>query len=203
MSKIYEIDISLYDKIKMYPTYDKFIFITKGKKNVVAVDNTSGDFFTEDFSNKTKGLIYLVNDEFMINDVEKEYKTNKNKYKHYNNIVFSQNDYMLDKDLYDRDFLSFDPNKKYEFNIVVGYKKKKIKASIKYALGLASNYESDLLYNERLIFSPLGFEWEYNNNLIHKYLGISPVNKNGIKLPYSNWESPKIEELIQEKNMKV
>lgn len=201
MSKIYEIDISLYDKIRMYPTYDKFIFTTKGKRNVVAVDNTSGDFFTEDFSNKTKGLIYLLDDEFMANDVEKEYKTNKNKYKYYNNIVSSQNDYMLDKDLYDRDFLSFDSNKKYEFNIVLGYKQKKIKATIKDALGLSSNYESDLLYNDRLIFSPLGFEWEYNNSLVHKYLGISPVDKNGIKLPYSSWGSPKIEEL-EEKDMR-
>lgn len=203
MSKIYELDISLFDKIRMYPTYDKFIFTTKGKRSIVAVDNSSGDFFTEDFSNKTKGLIYLVNDEFMVNDVEKEYKTNKNKYKHYNNIVSGQNDYMLDKDLYDRDFLSFNPNKKYEFNIVVGYKQKKIKANIKDALGLASNYESDLLFNDRLIFSPLGFEWEYNNSLIHKYLGISPVNKNGIKLPYSSWGSSKIEVLAQEKNIKI
>lgn len=203
MSKIYELDISLFDKIRMYPTYDKFIFTTKGKRSVVAVDNSSGDFFTEDFSNKTKGLIYLVNEEFMPYDVEKEYKDKKNKYKNYNKIVSSQNDYMLEKDLYDRDFLSFDPNKKYEFNIVVCYKQKKIKANIKDALGLASNYESDLLFNDRLIFSPLGFEWEYNNSLIHKYLGISPVNKNGIKLPYSSWESPKIEILEQEKNIKI
>lgn len=203
MSKIYELDISLFDKIRMYPTYDKFIFTTKGKRSVVAVDNSSGDFFTEDFSNKTKGLIYLVNEEFMPYDAEKEYKDRKNKYKNYNKIVSSQNDYMLEKDLYDRDFLSFDPNKKYEFNIVVGYKQKKIKANIKDALGLASNYESDLLFNDRLIFSPLGFEWEYNNSLIHKYLGISPVNKNGIKLPYSSWGSSKIEVLDQEKNIKI
>ncbi len=204
MSKIYEIDISLYDKIRMYPTYDKFIFTNKGKRNVVVVDNSSGDFFTEDFSNKTKGLIYLVNDEFMPNDVEKEYKANKNKYKNYNKIVSSQNDYMLEKDLYDRDFLSFDPNKKYEFDIVLGdYKRQKIKAKIKDALGLASNYESDLLYNDRLIFSPLGFEWEYNNSLIHKYLGISPVNKNGIKLPYSSWGSSQIEVLEKQKDMKI
>ena len=203
MSKIYELDISLFDKIKMYPTYDKFIFTTKGKRSIVAVDNSSGDFFTEDFSNKTKGLIYLANEKFMPYDVEKEYKENKDKYKIYNKIVSSQNDYMLEKDLYDRDFLSFDPNKKYEFNVVVGYKQKKIKANIKDALGLASNYESDLLFNDRLIFSPLGFEWEYNNSLIHKYLGISPVNKNGIKLPYSSWGSSKIEVLDQEKNIKI
>lgn len=202
MSKIYELDISLYDKVRMYPTFDKFIFTNKNKRSVVAVDNSSGDFFTEDFSNKTKGLIFLINDTFMPYDVEKEYQENKNKYKNYHKVVSSQEDYMLEKDLYDRDFLSFDPNKKYEFDINIGYGSKKIKAKIIDALGLASNYESDLGYNGCIIFSPLGFDWEYNNKLIHKYLGISPVNKNGIKLPYSSWGSSKIEVLEQQKEMK-
>lgn len=112
MSKIYELDISLFNKIRMYPTYDKFIFTEKNKRHVVAVDNSFGDFFTEDFSNKTKGLIFLLNDSFLCGDVEKEYQSNKNKYKNYNKIVSCQNDYFLDKDLYDCDFLNFNPKKK-------------------------------------------------------------------------------------------
>lgn len=195
MSKIYEIDISLFNKIRMYPTYDKFIFKDKNKKSVVVVDNSSGDFFTEKFSNKTKGLIFLINKEFLPSDVEKEYKENKNKYRNYKKIVSNQNDYMLEKDLYDRDFLDFDSNKKYEFDINIGYNNcpKKFKSTIKEALGLASNYESNLVYNGIIIFSPLGFEWEYNNNLIHKYLKISPVNKKGIPLPYVYLDSTNIE----------
>ncbi len=193
MIKIYELDISLFDKIRKYPTFDSFLFTSKGKRNVIAVDNTTGDFFTEEFSNKTKGLIYLCNRDYLPNDVEKEYKENKKKYKNYSRLISNQNDYMFDRDLYDRDFLHFDPNKKYSFVININYKKTNIKATIKDALGLASNYEGDLLFNGRLIFSPLSFDWNYNNNLIHKYLGISPVNKNGINLPYSSWGSPKIE----------
>lgn len=198
MSKIYEIDKSLFSKIEMYPTYDKFIFTSKRKRDVVVVDNTSGDFFTEDFSNKTKGLIYLVNDSFLPNDVEQEYKKNKDKYKNYHTMVSSQNDYMFDKDLYDRDFCSFDPNKKYEFDINIGYGKETIKATIKDALGLASNHESDLVYNERLLFSPLGFDWNYNNKLIHKYLGIKNISDKGIELPYRYMDSPEIEVLKKE-----
>lgn len=206
MSRIYEMDISLFNKIKMYPTYDKFIFKGKNKRSVIVVDNSTGNFFVEDFSNKTKGLIYLVNENFLPNDVEKEYKNNKEKYKNYKKIVLPQNDYMLDRDLYDRDFLDFDPNKKYEFDIYVAYKDypNKVKATIKDALGLASNYESDLGYNGILLFSPLGFEWEYNNSLIHKSLKISPVSEKGIKLPYVYLDSPNIEWIKDKnKNMKI
>ena len=55
MSKIYELDISLYDKVRMNPTDDMFIFTDKHKRSVVAVDNSYGEFFVEDFSNKIKG----------------------------------------------------------------------------------------------------------------------------------------------------
>ena len=53
--KIYELDRSFYNKIRMYPTYNKFIFTEKGKQPVIVVDNSVGDFFVEEFSNKTKG----------------------------------------------------------------------------------------------------------------------------------------------------
>ena len=96
MSKIYELDISLYDKVRMNPTDDMFIFTDKHKRSVVAVDNSYGEFFVEDFSNKIKGLIYLVNDDFMPNDVEKEYLENKHKYNNYDKVVSDSVDYFLD-----------------------------------------------------------------------------------------------------------
>lgn len=202
MRKIYELDISLFNKVYMYPTSDKFIFTKKNKRPVVVVDNTSRDFFMEDFSNKTKGLIFLVNEDFLNNDVEEEYKNNKNKYKNYKKIVSSQNDYFLDKDLGDLDFLSFVQQNKYEFNINIGNCSKKIKSKIIDAIALANNFESDLFYNNHLIYSPLGFEWDYNNKLIHKYLGITHINEKGINLPYRNLESREIEVLDMSKEIK-
>ena len=202
MSKIYEIDRSLYKKIEMYPTNDKFIFTTKGKQSVIAVDNSNGQFFVEDFSNKTKALIYLVNDSFLPNDVEKEYKENKTKYKNYKKIVSSQNDYFIDRDLYDRDFLDFDSNKKYRFDIDIGYGRKSFKSTIKDALSLASNYESDLVFNDRLIYSPLGFEWEYNKNLVKRYLGKNFFDNNK-HLPYVFKDDDCIEWLNKNKEIKI
>jgi hypothetical protein len=58
------------------------------------------------------------------------------------------------------------------------------------AFQLASNYEADLYLNGRLIFSPLGLDWEDNKKLIIKYLGKRFVNEHrfnlmGYKDPWS------------------
>lgn len=210
MSKIYELDRSLFDKVNMYPTYNKFIFTDKHKRNIVAVDNTSGDFFTEDFSNRIKGLIYLVNDSFLPDEVEKEYLEHKDKYSYekYKNIVCDSIDYCLDNNIYDRDFLKFDPNKKYTFDINLGYGEQHFKSTIKDALGLAINYESDLGFNGTLLISPLGFEWEENNRFIEKCVGrenlSSPGNMFGWFLPYRNQQSKQIEWIKENtKDMKL
>ncbi len=208
MSKIYELDNSLYNKVKMYPTYDKFIFTDKHKRNVVVVDNTSGDFFVEDFSNRIKGLIYLVNDEFMTYDVEKEYLENKDKYSYdkYKKVVNDSVDYFVDNNKIDRDFLKFDPNKKYIFDINLGFGEKQFKSTIKDALGLAINYETDLGFNGTLLISPAGFEWEENHKFIEKYV-IRDLSKGGDMfgwhIPYRNPDSPNIEWLDKTKEIKI
>ena len=209
--KIYELDRSFYNKIRMYPTYNKFIFTEKGKQPVIVVDNSVGDFFVEEFSNKTKGLIYLVNDTFLPNDVEEEYSKNKNKYKNYNKIVGNKHDYFLDNNLYDRDFLEFDPKKEYDFTINFGNGAREFSATIENALGLASNYECDLVYNNNLIFSPLGFEFEENYRLIQQYLGKNyfrdklkerDINDN-FGLPYRNIDDSFAIHFKEEKTMKI
>lgn len=207
MSKIYELDISLYDKVRMNPTDDMFIFTDKHKRSVVAVDNSYGEFFVEDFSNKIKGLIYLVNDDFMPNDVEKEYLENKHKYNNYDKVVSDSVDYFLDNKTANRDFLKFNPNKKYTFDIDLGYGEKQFKATIKDTLGLAINYESDLGFNGTLIISPMGFEWEDNNRLIEKCVGKENLSKSndtfGWFIPYRNPDSKGIEWLEKTKEIKI
>lgn len=206
MSKIYQLDNSLFNKVYMFPTYDKFIFTDKQKRSVIAVDNSNGEFFTEDFSNKIKGLIYLVNEDFMPNDVEKEYQKNKHKY-HYNKVVSDSVDYFIDNKKTDRDFLKFDPNKKYIFDINIGFGERQIKATIKDALGLAINYESDLGFNGTIIISPMGFEWKDNNRLIEKCVGKENLGKSndtfGWFIPYKNPDSKGIEWLEKSKEIKI
>ena len=51
------------------------------------------------------------------------------------------------------------------------------------AFQLASNYEACLYLNNKLIFSPLGFEWAENNKLLKKYTGLKYKNL-GYKNPY-------------------
>ena len=197
---IYELDKSLMKKIYMYQTYDQFIFTEKGKRSVVAVENKDGNFWIEEFSNKTKALIYLLNNNFMPQHVEEEYLKNKDKYKNYNKVVRHKHEYLLDRNLHDRDFLEFNPTKKYEFEIGMGRSEipGKFKATIKDALGLASNYESDLAYKGIIIFSPLGFEYEHNRRLIDKFVG-----KN-VKLPYRFINSKEIKWIDEkEKNIKI
>lgn len=45
------------------------------------------------------------------------------------------------------------------------------KSDLLSAYQLASNYEADLMLNNRYLLSPLGFDWEENNKLIKKNLG--------------------------------
>ena len=52
------------------------------------------------------------------------------------------------------------------------------------AFQLATNYEACLYLNNRIIFSPLGFEWEENNKQVKKYTGFK-WSKLGYKDPYS------------------
>ena len=201
MSKIYELDNSLFNKINLFRTNDKFIFTDKNKRNVIAVDNSNGAFFVEEFSNKIKGLIYLVNDEFLPNDVEKEYLENKHKYNYYDKVVSDSIDYFSDGKNRDRIFLKFNPNKKYIFHINVGYGEQQFKSTIKDALGLAINYETDLGYNGVLLLSPMGFEWEENHKLIEKCVG--KENTFGWFIPYRNPHSNEIEWLEKEKTIKM
>ena len=207
MSKIYELDNSLFNKINLFRTNDKFIFTDKNKRNVIAVDNSNGAFFVEEFSNKIKGLIYLVNDEFLPNDVEKEYLENKHKYNYYDKVVIDYIDYFSDGKNKDRTFLKFNPNKKYIFDINVGYGEQQFKSTIKDALGLAINYETDLGYNGVLLLSPMGFDWEENHKLIEKCVGKENLSKSnntfGWFIPYRNPHSNEIEWLEKEKTIKM
>lgn len=206
MSKIYELDISLYNKVHMNPTYDKFIFTYKNKRNVVAVDNTSGDFFTEDFSNKTKVLIYLVNEEFMPNDVEEEYKKNKNKYKNYKKVVSNQHDYFNDRNLVDTDFLDFDFHKNYTFDIDIGFGNQKFSSTIADAVGLSLTYNSNLYYKGILLISPKEYEWNDNLNLIRKYFKGRLIDYSKVQygIPFRCRDSKEIQWInSKEKNLNI
>ncbi|WP_346938122.1 hypothetical protein [uncultured Clostridium sp.] len=58
------------------------------------------------------------------------------------------------------------------------------------AYQLASNYEADLMQDNRYLLSPLGFEWEENKNLIIKHLG--KIFNNYKLYGYSNWNDVEI-----------
>ena len=192
-TNIYEIDYSLYDKIKMYPTYDSFIFSSDNDKSVLTVDNTAGEWFVEEFSNKTKALIYLMNDNYLPDDVEKEYLKNRAKYNDYDKYVMNKHDYLIKNNIQDRDFLDFKQDEKYEFSINFGNGVRYFKSTIQDALGLAVNYETDLVYNNILLISPLGFDWEENNSLIESYIKTKNTNKNDFGIPYRRQNDSHIE----------
>lgn len=207
MSKIYELDNTLFDKINNFRTNDKFIFTDKHKRNVIVVDNSYGAFFVEEFSNRIKGLIYLTNENFLPNDVEKEYLYNKEKYDYYDKVVSDSVDYFNDGKNRDRIFLKFNPNKKYIFDIDIGYGEQQFKSTIKDALGLAINYESDLGYNGVLLLSPMGFEWEQNHKLIERSVGKENLSKSndtfGWFIPHRNPNSKGIDWIEKEKNIRM
>ena len=104
-------------------------------------------------------------------------------------------------------FLKFNPNKKYTFDIIIGYGEQQFKATIKDALGLAINYESDLGYNGILLLSPMGFEWEQNHKLIERVVGQENLSKSndtfGWFIPYRNSDSKSIEWIKKEKTIKI
>lgn len=210
MSKIYELDISLFDKVKEINSYDSFIFIDKHTRSVIVVDNRQGEFFTEEFSNRLKGLIYLTKTDFLPKDVEKEYSENFDNYtfEKYEKVVFDSYDYYIDKNLNDLDFLKFNPKKKYLFTINTADGERYFQSTIKDALGLASNYSSDLVYNGITIISPLRFDWGKNSELIEKCVGRENLSKSdsfdfGWFLPYRDFKDTCIEELTSQKNIKI
>lgn len=210
MSKIYELDISLFDKVKEINSYDSFIFIDKHTRSVVVVDNRQGEFFTEEFSNRLKGLIYLTKTDFLPKDVEKEYSENFDNYtfEKYEKVVFDSCDYYMDKNLNDLDFLKFNPKKKYLFTINTADGERYFQSTIKDALGLASNYSSDLVHNGITIISPLRFDWGKNSELIEKCVGRENLSKSdsfdfGWFLPYRDFKDTCIEELTSQKNIKI
>lgn len=210
MSKIYELDISLFDKVKEINSYDNFIFTNRHTRHVVVVDNSHGEFFTEDFSNRLKGLIYLTNNTFLPPDVEKEYSENFDNYtfEKYEKVVSDSYDYYMDKSLDDLDFLKFNPKKKYLFSINTLDGERQFQSTIKDALGLASNYSSDLVHNGITIISPLRFDCGKNSELIEKCVGRENLSKSdsfdfGWFLPYRDFKDTCIEELTSQKNIKI
>jgi|GEM_PF-2540459 hypothetical protein len=71
-------------------------------------------------------------------------------------------------------------NKLYEFQIDKYYEGTyRFKSDMLSAFQLASNYEADLIWQGEYIFSPLGFSFEENRDLIVKYLGKRFITKSG------------------------
>lgn len=179
---IYEINFDLYSRLfnerensdygKM-PSYltGKFLVKNKNGKGYFGVDNSTNEWWEEEFKNKLQCLIWLVDDELTTEQVIEKYNTNKDDCKDYKKYLVSQDIFCEKNNIYHRDYFKFDSKKEYDFTINFGSGAKEFSSTIENALGLASNYESDLLHKDILIFSPLGFEWEENCRLIEKYLG--------------------------------
>ena len=182
--KIYEINYELYnrlfnereeylyefDKTPDY-LYAKFIVKNKNGKGYFCVDNSTNEWWEEEFKNKTQCLMFLVEDELTAEQVIDKYNKNKNAYKHYGKFLVSQDVFCEKNNIYHRDYFNFDPKKEYNFTINFGNCTREFSSTIENALGLASNYETDLQYKGILIFSSLGFDWEENCRLIERYLG--------------------------------
>ncbi len=180
--KIYEIDFNLYSRLfnerensdygKM-PSYltGKFLVKNKNGKGYFGVDNSTNEWWEEEFKNKLQCLIWLVDDELTTEQVIEKYNTNKDDCKDYKKYLVSQDVFCEKNNIYHRDYFKFDPKKEYDFKINLGSGTREFSSTIENALGLASNYETDLLYKDILIFSSLGFEWEENCRLIEQYLG--------------------------------
>lgn len=76
-------------------------------------------------------------------------------------------------------------NKEYNFAIVRSFDGEySFTSDMLSAFQLATNYEACLYLNNRIIFSPLGFEWEENNKMVKKYTGLK-WSKLGYKNIYS------------------
>lgn len=180
--KIYEIDFNLYSRLfnehedcdyNKTPSYlwGRFLVKNKNGKGYFCVDNTTNEWWEEEFKNKQQCLMWLVDTDLTSDEVIKRYNDNKNLYKDYKKYLVSQDVFCEENNIYHRDYFKFDLNKEYDFTINFGNGAKEFSSTIENALGLASNYETDLLYKNILIFSSLGFEWEENCRLIEQYLG--------------------------------
>lgn len=178
MNDIYEINYELFSTLydewenKNNKSYLSNSFLVKNKNGTgyFGVDNNYGEWFEEDFKNKGTAICWLKNDDFDVEDAVNEYNKHKKKYNNVKDIK-SQEEFCNKYNLYHRDYVEFDPSKEYDFKIIIGNDVKEFSSTIKTAIGFASNYESDLLYNGALLLSPLGMTWEENFRLINRYLG--------------------------------
>lgn len=215
---IYEINYDLY--AKLFEDYEKskndntllpylkgkFIVKDKDNKGYFYVDNSTLNWWEEEFDEKQQGIIWLVDDELNAEEVLKKYK--KNKCSSYNKYVKSMNDYCNKYKIYHRNFFEFNLNTEYDFFIKQNKELKHFKSTIEDAIGLASYYNSDLLYKNILIFSPTGFDIDENYRLIKRYLGNNYFeNSRNIKkykfgVPYKTKDSNSIH-FIEEKNIKI
>ena len=202
MNRIYEINYDLFSTLfkewenKDYKNesgyiYNNFLVKDKDDNEYFGVDNTAGEWFEEEFKNKTTALIWLTNNEFDLEDAVKEFDSNKNKYKNLSKQVKTQDEFCSKYNLYHRDYIQFDPNKEYDFKINLNGNVCEFSSTIKTAIGFASNYESDLTYKDVLLISPLGFEWEENYKLIQKFLGNNYLKDNP---KMKDWGVPYIDE---------
>lgn len=222
MSRIYEISYSLYSRL--YNEYEnsdydnissyllnKFLVKNKNGKGYFCIDNTTNEWWEEEFKNKQQSLMWLVDNELTYNEVIQKYNKNKYKFKDYNKYLVSQDVFCEENNIYDKDYFKFDLNKEYDFEIVFHNDSRKFSSTIESAIGLALNYESHLLYKDTLIFSPKGFDFEENYRLIEQYLGKKYI-KDKIKsneingdfgVPYRNLEDSHFIHLKDEKNIKI
>mgnify|MGYP001026613695 CR=1 FL=1 len=220
--KIYEIEYNLYSRLfdehensdyNKTPSYLWGRFLVKNKNGVgyFCVDNTTNEWWEEEFKEKQQCLMWLVDDELTVEDVIERYNKNKDKYKDYEKYLVSQDVFCEENNIYHRDYFNFDPNKEYDFSVNLGSGTREFSATIENALGLASNYESDLSHKNTIIFSPLGFDWDENYRLVEQYLGKDHIKKklknedmyDGFGLPYRRPDDSSLIHFKDEKNIRM
>lgn len=220
--KIYEIDFNLYSRLfKEYENSDynktpdylcgRFLVKDNDNNSYFCVDNTTNEWWEEEFKNKQQCLIWLVDTDLTEKEVIQKYNENKELYKDYEKYIVSQDVFCDENKIYHRDYFKFDPNKEYDFIINFRNGAREFSSTIENAIGLASNYECNLLYKDTLIFSPQGFEWEENYRLVEQYLGknyirdkikVEDINSN-FGVPYRNPEDTQFIHFKDEKSLKI
>lgn len=221
--KIYEIDYKLYnllfdehEKNNEYgklPDYfwNRFIVKNENGKGYFCVDNSTNDWWLEEFKNKTQCLMFLVDNELTAEDVIEKYEKDKTAYKHYRKYLATQEEFCEENNIYHRDYFKFDPKKEYDFIINFGDGPREFSSTIENAIGLSANYECDLLHKNTLIFSPQHFEWEENYRLIEQYLGKNyirdrikqrSINSN-FGVPYREPEDTHLIHFKDDKNIRI
>lgn len=220
--KIYEIDFNLYSRLfKEHENYNyneapsylwgRFLVKNKNGKGYFCVDNTTNEWWEEEFKNKQQCLMWLVDTELTSDKVIKLYNQDKDKYKDYKKYLISQDVFCEENNIYHRDYFKFDPNKEYDFTINFGNGAREFSSTIENAIGLSSNYKCDLLHKNTLIFSPQGFEWEENYRLVEQYLGKNyirdrikqrDINSN-FGVPYRDPEDTYYIHFKDEKNIRI